>query len=130
MVRYKHTNNKKTMKIKTIGDLRNLIEDNDNNIVIGEVSLTFKDGEDIDVHFHGSLVQWYSKDNADTVLLNEARNTVSSDVEKGDKAQKENRELKEQIEELEKKGVEATLAVGKVEAYEKMLIGRGVTISA
>ena len=124
------------MKIKTIGDLRNLIEENDNDLVIGEVNFCFKEGEDIDVHFHGSLVQWYSKDNAneitlsesDKTTLSEADKTTSSDIDKMDKTQKDNRELKEKNEELEKRAVEATTAVGKVEAYEKLLIGRTVSI--
>jgi len=46
--------------------------------------------------------------------LSEADKTTSSDIDKMDKTQKDNRELKEKNEELEKRAVEATTAVGKL----------------
>lgn len=97
--------------MKTIGDLKRIIKENNNDLVIGEISFTYQEGEDIDGHFHGSLVQWYSKDISDDVLLSEVQPTISSSIEEEDKARKENRELKKKNEELEKTAQEIMIEV-------------------
>jgi hypothetical protein len=52
-----------------------------------------------------------------------------SDIKRGKEALKNERDAKKRLEEAEQMKNEAVTAIGKVEAYEKLLIGRQITIS-
>lgn len=123
--------NNNSMEIKTIGDLRKLMVANGGSLKIG--SFEFKsagDGNDIDVNFQDNLVAWYQSISLDDQLLDEGM-TVSSDWDANEskKLRKTNRDLENEIIEMKGKAKSDELALGKVEAYEKLLIGREITIS-
>ena len=116
--------------MKTIGDLRQLIKENGEALVLGELVFTWKDGEDIDIKFQGRLIQWIQETVSDETELHAAETSQSSDIERAFEKKKNTEALEAKIVDLEKKLQENALSIGKVEAYEKLLIGRGVTISA
>ena len=127
------------MEIKTIRDLKNLIGVN-MGLKIGCISFEYpNEGGDIDIELNGQLLAWFDKP-ADETLLEDVNSTVSSDFtglkEKIDGLKEEKREIEIKFKEIEterntlleiKKSGE--LALGKVEAYEKLLIGRDLNIS-
>lgn len=124
----------KIMIIKTIGDLRKLVEENEGEIKIGSIVITYKQNEDIDIHFDGSLIEYYNSGSAsESNLIEEGSFSIMDSPsilrEKNEKERKELRELKEEMEVKDKRFVENNLSLGKVEAYEKLLIGRDITIS-
>jgi hypothetical protein len=122
------------VKLETVGDLRELIKANNGVLNIG--TLTFKfDSDlkgDIDVNHRGSLVMWISKGvgNAESLDSTETYSTtgVFDDKTEEPDPQIEIDRLNAEVRKLKKENVEASLAVGKVEAYEKLLIGRELTI--
>lgn len=129
------------MELKTIGDLKRLIR-LEGELKIGSNGITFaypNDGGDIDISLGGKLFAWFGAP-SDETMLEDAMYQVSSDFtnlqDKIDDLKGENRVLEVKFKEVEneknsllevKKNNE--LALGKVEAYEKLLIGRDLTIS-
>lgn len=118
------------MEIKTVGDWRKLIDDNGGVLKINKLTLEYSANEDIDVKFDGDLLQWLGEEEKDETSINEAYWTVDSDYEKHKESNKENIQLKVKITELEKTIESASKDTGKVEAYEKILIGRTVSVGA
>lgn len=116
--------------MKTIKDLREVLDKNDGTLKIGQLVFTTKEGDDIDVNLDDNLVFWVSKELPDDTLLAEIDGTVSSIIESRIKAQQKNKELKTKLEEMEKNQVDSQFALGKIEAYEKILINRSVTVSS
>lgn len=118
--------------IKTIGELRKKIEE-EGEFKVGVIKVSYDVGGDIDIYFKDRLIQWILADvSGDTLLtdLNDSDYSVSTDWDDIDEIKKKNRTLEKRNEELEKIISTEKLALGKVEAYEKLLIGRAITISA
>jgi hypothetical protein len=124
------------MKIK---QLRELIIESDGKLVIGKLSFEMKKDEDgkdgdIDIHFNEHLIQWVkSETDGEKELSDDEICNVQSDfLEFKDKlfeAQRAKIKAEEMVEEIKLASVSSELLKGKVEAYEKMLIGRGVTLT-
>jgi hypothetical protein len=130
--------------MKTLGDLRELLKANDGKIEIGGISIIGIENQDIDIKYGYQLVAWYSSTQDSENLLDDD-GTFTKDFSFRKKIEGSDKEkiLNEQLEEKEKiieenkkeiTGLETmvhsnALAVGKVEAYEKLLIGREITIS-
>ena len=116
------------MEKTSIEALRKAIIESNGKIEFEEFSLDCEgEKKDIDIHFNGKLIAWFNTDN---------NITVSDDIKKAFEAlkmEKENEGKKskaqEILDEAEKKIKEAATAIGKVEAYEKLLLGRDLTIS-
>ncbi len=122
--------------MKTLGELRKLITDNDGVLEIGALKFTYKIGEDVDVKLDEWLVMWLSKNNPDATLLSGKNFSKTNDIDEMRQTVKEKSEnfqnekkAQETLMEAEKKLADAQNAIGKVEAYEKLLIGRDITIS-
>ena len=122
--------------MKTLGELRQLIIEHDGTLQIGALKFTYATEEDIDINFDGQLVMWFSKDKSDDCLLSAETFSISTDVNEAREALKEKNDgkreeckAKEALAEAEKKLTEARYSIGKIEAYEKLLIGRDITIS-
>ena len=102
---------------------------------MGELEISWKgDGEDIDVRFFGEIAQWYQKDVSDDALLNDASSysIIETLKDRGVilmEAKRHAENLDKQIADLEKRIAATSLVEGKVEAYEKLLIGRQITVS-
>lgn len=122
-------------KIETIGDLREVIKQNGGELKIGKLTLAYEENGDIDINFDDSLIQWFSASNNDTFSLTDEATYTYQDSptqvreEEGVKW-KEYREMEKKLAELEKTATDNNLALGKVEAYEKILIGRAFTVEA
>lgn len=122
--------------IKTVGDLRKYLI-GVTHIRIGALTFYYTDEKDIDVKFQEELIMWWPAAVGDEVLLSseeDAKSTETLADLKGD-ARKVTKDLlaaNEKIEELEKSGGLVNQlgerAMGKVEAYEKLLIGRRVVL--
>lgn len=120
-------------------DLRRFILEADGEIKIGSVKIKHDDGCDIDVSLNGSLVCWISAgvsgdvnlvdvpttiaDNVDLKVNQNLKDEISGKNEVIEKLELDLRETKSQLSENQ-------LAVGKVEAYEKLLLGRSVSIGS
>lgn len=120
--------------MKTVQELRQLVPEHGDKCAIGALVFENNDG-DVDVHFDDDLIQWFSKEVDGVAQLDhEDAFTKSSSLskrrEKLAEARSEIERLTEDNAGLQKRASEASLALGKVEAYEKLLVGRGVTISA
>jgi len=121
------------MNIKTVGDLRNIIRQNGGSLVIGQIKIDYIEGSDIDIYFDDSLVQWYNSscEDSDSLINEEAYNFTDSPSqirEKEGNSRKKLREAEEKIIELEKNIDKNNLTVGKVEAYENILLGRDLVL--
>lgn len=125
--------------MKTLKDLREMIISNEGNIKIGGINFSHKEGEDVDIKLNDNLIMWFKKNESDEALLSEVEYSTDSDIEEGKRALREERERvtateavekleQSQLAEVTKQLAEVSLALGKVEAYEKMLIGRTVTL--
>ena len=121
--------------MKTVRELKELLKANDGKLTIGELEITWRgEGEDIDVHFFDEIAQWYRKDVSDDAPLNDASIYSISETVKNrgvalQEAKANAEKLEKQIAALEKRIADASLAEGKIEAYEKILIGREITVS-
>ena len=132
--------------MKTVKDLRKVILENDGQIKIGELEINHKEKGDIDFKLKGDLMIWICSSQDEeaelsqvSVSINEDINSLKGDVEKTkqtiqdlkeNKSELEEKILKqgEKIQELLKKYDESKKGLGKIEAYEKLLIGRTVSI--
>lgn len=116
--------------MKTIGDLRELITDEGGPLVIGAIKISYQGkGDDIDVYLEDDLVMWFPSSNEDSGRLDDAGNySVDSRIHEGFEVLQAERKATRKLEEAEKKLAEAAHAIGKVEAYEKLIIGRELTI--
>jgi len=120
-----------------IGDLRRLIKEAGGSILIGEAKIKYNEGGDIDVFIGSSLVAWAHSSNGDEVPLDQITASTNGDFKKEavqnltemvTEKDKEIVDLREKLERSEQDAKKNELAVGKVEAYEKLLIGRSVSI--
>lgn len=121
--------------MKTLKDLRKIIINNGGELKIGALKLTYDEGKDVNIFLDTSLVMWVASGETDRCLLADVAHTVNSDVSEAQTALEEKREgrrqenkAQEAVDEANKKLAEAATAIGKVEAYEKMLIGRTVSL--
>lgn len=123
----------------TLGKLREFILEAGGKIKIGAVGITYSSGGDIDVHINHNLVSWIDGDHGDSVEIEDVVPTTSDDFNmdvvrnlKNDIRDYGNQigELKTKLKEAEEVSTQNQLAVGKVEAYEKLLIGRTVSIGS
>lgn len=121
--------------MKTIKDLEEIIKESGGVFQIG--GLMFEQSSpdaDIDVKIAEELVMWFSNTEDKNASLNDAEvySLSGKFTESGKKRAQEKRakltELEEQNTELIKKAGENVSAVGKVEAYEKLLLGRTVSL--
>jgi len=90
-------------------------------------------GEDIDIKFDGELIQWYgsAQDNNNNLIMEggySTTNTISEQRRRNRELSKELDELKETMKVLEKNSVDNSLALGKVVAYENVLLGRDLIL--
>lgn len=120
--------------MKTVGDLRKAIKDNGGELKIGLMRFTFEDDDDIDLHWGSELILWINKAEPDATLLDAEGITTTVDgfvasKEKIGEQATEIKDLKKEVETLTDKVKDGALSVGMVQAYEKILIGRDVTIS-
>ncbi len=117
--------------MKTVGDLRKFISEHSGELVLGSLSFEMPAGPggDIDVHLLGDLITWFPKGTSDDEPL--ASSTMCNlEIKEGKEAKAEVSRLKEEMENIKKILPPTDLfALGKVEAYEKLLIGRNITIS-
>lgn len=120
--------------MKTVKDLERLLSSVKGNLEIGKLSICQEQGDvsdkDIDVRFNGNLIMWLTAGSwEDDTLLKNAGWTISSDVEEGEVAKKKVIKLDKELEDARKQIEEKSLALGKVEAYEKLFIGRSITVN-
>ena len=116
--------------MKTIADLKVLIHSHDGELKIGSLRFTHQDGEDIDIHLDGDLVAYLTKDDNDETNLTDVELMVMDNIKRGREALSNERKIKKELEEANEAKHDALTAIGKVEAYEKLLLGRTITISA
>lgn len=127
------------MELKTVQDLRDFLDEReDRELKIGSLTLTLGENKkdvagDVDIHFEGRLVAYFSNEKTgDTLLATDDLLTVMSEVRDAfdteSSAKKKSREADKLIQEAREQVALAQAAVGKVEAYEKLLIGREITI--
>jgi hypothetical protein len=123
--------------METIGDLRELITKNDGTLKIGALEFRYacKEDEndelnDVDVYLEDEMIMWIQGRNHGNTKLSggDLEFTVSGDIRESKKILREERSASKKLEEAEKKMSEAATAIGKVEAYEKLLVGREITI--
>lgn len=122
--------------MKTLGELRETIVSNGGELQIGALVFKCQSDTDVDVHFDGQLIMWFPKNEAGSALLCDKVFSISGDVDEARAALKRKRDgereehkTNEFLAEAVKKELIAQNAIGKVEAYEKLLIGRNITIS-
>lgn len=131
--------------MKTIKDLKDLLKLNEGKIEMGKIVITtdITNTSDIDIKFDGDLMQWFSSVCKDEDLLSEEStySTESSFIKNKESAKdindlnyqlrRKNEEIEKLTEEIKKIKVEnlPDIYKGKIEAYEKLLIGRDLTIS-
>lgn len=121
--------------IKTIKELRDLIIENEGTLTIGAIKVKYSNDaghSDIDVYLNGDLITWIGEGADDEDLVGEGY-SISSDFESfKDKLRNSIKEVEALTEELKNTKDFAQgndLLKGKVEAYEKLLLERTVTIS-
>ena len=121
--------------LRTLGELRELIIENEGVLEIGVLKLTYTLESDVDISLGGQIVMWASRNRPDEAFLTDEIFSIANDINEAKEALKEKREgkreennAKELLAKAEKKLLEAQNAIGKVEAYEKILIGRDLTI--
>lgn len=124
--------------MKTIGELRKLLLDNKGEIKIGDLVFSYEEGKDIDINLCNHLLMWLQGNNDDSCLLEKINFSIASEYEeeKREKTKEENKTInleleqtKKKLEIIENEKKDFSLFIGKVEAYEKLLMGRDVTIS-
>lgn len=131
--------------MKTIKDLRDLLSANGGKVKIGSltISTSQNEREDIDIHFDNRLLTWIRKVENDDGLLEKSFTSLNGDFDT-DSLRKDNFLHLDKISSLEvelqstKKELDnalllvrnSELALGKVDAYEKILLGRHLTVSA
>jgi hypothetical protein len=127
--------------MKTVQDLRTAVIERNGELKIGHLRITHSEGGDIDFMLKDKLVMWIGRNQEDSVELGDVYANINSgfnDILENKKSdlQKVIEELtadlsnaKQEKEELEKKLKANELNAGKIEAYEKLLIGRDLTIS-
>lgn len=136
------------MKLNTLGDLRNLLEQNDGIIKIGLFKITNENKRENDIDFNvgGQVALWIPKDAPDEELLSgiEVSKMIAVFRDAGKEDAQANKIMqlnetianfeevengfKKQIEQLEVIIKQKSLTEGMVVAYEKILLGRGLTI--
>lgn len=131
--------------IKTVGDLKKLIAASEGDLKIGPFSFRHIPDEDetvkvdVDIYFNDTLFAWFSGPQDDAALdsgfsvAGEFKDIKKNEAEfkmKISALETENETLKSEkavvVDLLETQ----KLSAGKVEAYEKLLIGRTVTLGA
>lgn len=132
------------MQIKTLKDLRDILRANDGKLEIGKVKMNLSGNDEnpyVDVYVDGKLAFW-TKGNDETNMSDIAysldqdwdsdglQKTINTLNEKVNDLETENKTLKSDKDDLIKIKKDSEQAMGKVEAYEKILMGRSVTISA
>lgn len=131
--------------MKTIKDLRDLLSANGGKIKLGSlmINTSQNEREDIDFHFDNRLLTWIRKVENDDDLLEKSYTSLNGDFDTSS-LQKDNSLHLDRISSLEvelqstKKEMDkalllvrnSELALGKVDAYEKILLGRHLTVSA
>jgi len=121
--------------MKNLGDLKKLIEENGGVLRIGK--LEFKNtGTDIDIMISDTLVMWIKKDQDGETNLGDLDTSIMDALfNNGDlkrraiESEKQNRELEQENVRLKAEAISSQKAVGKVEAYENILLGREITVS-
>lgn len=134
---------------KTVADLKQLVLANEGSINMGKLTIEYKEGQDIDIKLNREILAWIPSGREDTDLLEseetvrysgileqlrtENENFVKTKIEM-DSLVKDKEEIiskKEvEIQNLKESIKENDRVFGKVEAYEKLLLGRTVNISA
>lgn len=99
--------------------LSQFIADN-GEIEMGPVRIFGGGGRDIDVYIDNRLVAWLSAANSDVSVMESSRDSFTKEIEV----------VKEVEKVVEASSKEDYILLGKVEAYEKLLLGRAVTISS
>lgn len=107
------------IKMKTLGELRKIIIENNGEFKIGGLIFKHSAGNDVDVHLDGRLIMWFETGEKDDALLTDKIYSIITTEEKTQDIGTDNTA----------KDIEKAVALGKVEAYEKILIGRDLTIS-
>ena len=117
--------------METVGHLKFDIGKNGGfELKIGQLSFEYEGGEsDIDIKLEDDLIAYVPSGTSDDTALKDVELSVMGDIKRGKEALREERKATKLMEEAEKIRQESILAVGKVEAYEKLLIGRDITIS-
>lgn len=132
------------MQIKTLKDLRDILRANGGKLEIGKVKMNLSGNDenpDVDVYVDGKLAFWTKSGDETNMIdvtysLNQdwdhdgLQKTINTLNEKVNDLETENKALQSDKEDLLKLKKDSEHAMGKVEAYENILIGRSVTISA
>lgn len=124
------------MIIKTVGDLRKLIIENDCKIIIGKLRFEMATtGSDIDIYSHDKLLHWIGHSVDENKVLAELTDGMSTsldnyaDIGKGNKDYFDNQIQPENAPLRERPNKEEYFK-GMTDAYEKILIGRKVQVDA
>jgi hypothetical protein len=117
--------------MKTLNELKDAITNSDSDLKIGQLSFGYAGGasDDIDIHLDGDMIAYIENETLGDTKLEDIELIIMSDIKRGKEALKNERDAKKRLEEAEQMKNEAVTAIGKVEAYEKLLIGRQITIS-
>ena len=134
--------------MNTLGDLKKVILESEGKLKIGGLSLSYSGNadSDVDIKLNGNLTAWISSDKEDDLELSGIDLTIKEDIsslkedlnvlrEKIRDLKKGNEEFDETLKKkddligaLKIKLKDDNLSLGKVEAYEKLLIGRTLSI--
>lgn len=120
--------------LQTIEDLKNLLIENNGEIRIGSFKIT--QGSDVDFYLENKLIGWIPSNFDNGRKLEEDVFSKSADIfpnindkdERIASLTKEKETLEKELKEAENLKIQVDLSLGKVEAYEKLLIGRDITI--
>lgn len=126
--------------MKTVGELRKLISECDGKLIIGKIYFAYKEEGDIDINLDGKLASYIRSSVSDETNL--ADGCIDYIYDFWDKLEPKDDDkddvislLKDKVAELEKENVEIKECAvsyskkkGMVEAYEKILIGRELTV--
>lgn len=122
--------------MKTLQDLKQMLTEHNGKLKIGDLEIEYPEGKDIDIRLEGQIAMWIPKEKDNASLLEDKITSIMADIQDGRDALKREREglaevdkIKDMFALAEKKLAEAQNAIGKVEAYEKLLLGRDITIS-
>ena len=125
--------------MKTVGDLKRLIKESGGVLNFGAIRVTYvtpgvdETDNDVDVKHGHDLICWIGAEVSPDTLLEETgtfTNYVNFEEKMKGSSEKDEiiSDLQKEVKILKNNQDENQLAVGKVEAYEKILLGRELTI--
>jgi uncharacterized protein YwgA len=121
--------------MKTVKEFRDLITSEGGEINIGCISIKYQEGQDIDIYACDRIFAWLNSNLEDRQNLSDVIVSVENTWSNPSDDKKLIIDLENKNSDLDKELSVAKLAlrdsgllIGKIEAYEKLLMGRDLTI--